>query len=196
MTLLKINVPSCQINVPPCQINDPSTQINVPLSNKFREFLRQNHDPRDIYLLEGNIFVSLFDHVYGPLRLMVAKIFAQYCIFILRPYFPSFLITCLKYLLTRHTYARKHYSIRPIGRTTPVKPKGPFEHVTVKYIFGPGRARGCKVSKLESVKSAFFLPNWKVSESDSLRKVIVRIGKCQNRKVSESESVRMIKCHN
>ena len=29
--------------------------------------MRQNHDPRDIYLQEGHIFVSLFDHVYGPL---------------------------------------------------------------------------------------------------------------------------------
>ena len=57
VTLLKMNVPSCQINVPPCQINDPPSQINVPhcqinvpLSNKFPKFLRQNHDPMDIYL--------------------------------------------------------------------------------------------------------------------------------------------------
>ena len=42
VTLLKINVPSCQINGHPCQINDPPSQIhvfhgqiNVPLSNKF-----------------------------------------------------------------------------------------------------------------------------------------------------------------
>ena len=74
VTLLKINVPSCQINVPPCQINDPPSQINVPrcqinvpLSNKFPKFLRQNHDPQDIYLQEGHIFVFQFDHVYGPL---------------------------------------------------------------------------------------------------------------------------------
>ena len=69
--LLKINVPSCQINVPHSQINDPPSQIivpryqaNVPLSNKFPKFLRQNHDPRDIYLQEGHIFVTRFDHVY------------------------------------------------------------------------------------------------------------------------------------
>ena len=74
VTLPKTNVPSCQIIVPPCQINDPPSQINfphcqinVPLSNKFSKFLRQNHDPRDIYLNEGHIFMSLFDHVYGPL---------------------------------------------------------------------------------------------------------------------------------
>ena len=80
-TLLKINVPSCQINVPLCQINDPPSQINVPpsqinvphchinvpLSKKFPKFLSENHDPRDIYLQEGHIFVSLFDHVPGPL---------------------------------------------------------------------------------------------------------------------------------
>ena len=76
VTLLKITVPSCQINVPPCQINDPPSQINVlhcqinvPLSNKFPEFVRQNHDRRDIYLQEGHKFVSLFDHLYGPLGL-------------------------------------------------------------------------------------------------------------------------------
>ena len=75
VTLLKINVPSCQINVPPCQINDPPSQINfphcqinVPWSNNFPNFLRQNHDPRDIYLQEGHIFVFLFDHVYRPLK--------------------------------------------------------------------------------------------------------------------------------
>ena len=75
MTFLKINVPSCQINVPPSQINDPPYkiivpryQINVPLSNKLPKFLRQNHDPRDIYLQEGHIFVTRFDHVYGPLK--------------------------------------------------------------------------------------------------------------------------------
>ena len=54
-----------------------------------------------------------------------------------------------------------------------------------------------KVSELESAR-IHFLPilskigkcqNWKVSESES-----VRIGKCQNRKVSESESVRIGKC--
>ena len=74
MTLLKINVPTYkknvrpfQINDPPCQINVPYCQINVPLSNKLPKFWRQNHDPRDIYLQEGHIFVSLFDHVYGPL---------------------------------------------------------------------------------------------------------------------------------
>ena len=74
VTLLKINVPSrqinippCQINVPPCQINVPHFQINLPLSKKFPKFLRQNHDPRDIYFPEGHILVSLFDHVYGPL---------------------------------------------------------------------------------------------------------------------------------
>ena len=39
--------------------------MNVPLSNKFPKFLRQNHDPREIYLQEAHIFVSLFDHVYG-----------------------------------------------------------------------------------------------------------------------------------
>ena len=71
MTLLKINVPSCQINVPLCQINDPPSQINVPLSNKFSKFLRQNHDPRDICLQEVHIFVTLFDHVYGPLLTVV-----------------------------------------------------------------------------------------------------------------------------
>ena len=72
VTLLKINVPSRQINVPPCQINDPTSQINVPhcqknvpLANKCPKFLRQNHDPRDNYLQEGHIFVSLFDHVYA-----------------------------------------------------------------------------------------------------------------------------------
>ena len=32
VTLLTINVPSCQINVPPCDINDPTSQINVPPS--------------------------------------------------------------------------------------------------------------------------------------------------------------------
>ena len=73
-TLSKINVPSIQMNVPPCQINDPPSQINiphcqinVPLSNKFPKFLRQNHDPGDIYLQEGLTFVFLFDHVYGAL---------------------------------------------------------------------------------------------------------------------------------
>ena len=79
-TLHIVNVPSCQIDVPPCQINDlpsqindlpsqinvPPCQINVPLSNKFHKFLRQNHDPRDIYLQEGHKFVSLFDLLYGP----------------------------------------------------------------------------------------------------------------------------------
>ena len=80
MTLLKINVSSCQKNVPPCQINDPPyqinvshCQINVPLSNKFPKILKQNHDPRDIYLQEGHIFVSLFDHVYGPLTFATLK---------------------------------------------------------------------------------------------------------------------------
>ena len=75
VTLLKINVPSCQINDPPSQINDPPSQIivphcqiNVPWSNNCRKFLRQNRDLRDIYLQEGHIFVSHFDHVYGPLR--------------------------------------------------------------------------------------------------------------------------------
>ena len=63
VTLLKINVPPSQINEPPSQINVPRCQINVPLSNEFPNFLGQNHDP---YLREGHIFVSLFDHVYGP----------------------------------------------------------------------------------------------------------------------------------
>ena len=40
--------------------------MNDPLSNKFPNFLSQKHDPRDIYLQEGHIFVSLFYHVYGP----------------------------------------------------------------------------------------------------------------------------------
>ena len=31
--------------------------MNFPL-------FRLKHDPRDIYLQEGHIFVSLFDHVY------------------------------------------------------------------------------------------------------------------------------------
>ena len=60
MTLLKINVPACQTNDPPSQINVPHSQITVPLSNKFPKFLRHNHDPRDIYLQEGHIFVSIF----------------------------------------------------------------------------------------------------------------------------------------
>ena len=34
-------------------------QIKVPF------FFRHNHDPRDIYLQEGLLCVSLFDHVYG-----------------------------------------------------------------------------------------------------------------------------------
>ena len=83
VTCLKINVPFCQIIVPPFQINDPpsqinvpSCQINVPLSNKSPKFLRQNHDPRDIYSQEGHKFVSLFDHVYGPLA--VASIQYKY----------------------------------------------------------------------------------------------------------------------
>ena len=55
------------------------------------------------------------------------------------------------------------------------------------------------MSELESV-GIQFLPileeigkcqNWKVSELES-----VRIGKCQNRKVSDSESVRIGKCQN
>ena len=73
VTLFKINVSSYHINVLSCQINDPPSQINVlycqinvPFSNKYPEFLRQNHDPRDICLQEGHIFVSLFDHVNGP----------------------------------------------------------------------------------------------------------------------------------
>ena len=66
VTLIKINVPSRQINVPPCQINDPHCQINFPLSNNFPKILRQNHDPGDICLPEGHMFVSLFNHVYGP----------------------------------------------------------------------------------------------------------------------------------
>ena len=63
MTLLKINVPSFQINAHPYQINDPPSQINVhhcqihvPWSNESPKFLRQNRDPRDIYLKEGHIF--------------------------------------------------------------------------------------------------------------------------------------------
>ena len=59
--------PSLSNKWPPSQINVPHCQIDVPLSNKFPEFLIQNHDPRDIYFPEGHIFVSLFDHVYGPL---------------------------------------------------------------------------------------------------------------------------------
>ena len=51
------------MNDTPPQINVPRYQINVPLSNKFPQFSRQNHDPRDIYLQEGHIYVSLFDHV-------------------------------------------------------------------------------------------------------------------------------------
>ena len=66
VTLLQKNVPPCQMNDPPSQINVPHCQINVPLTNKILKFLRQNHDSRDIYLREGHIFVSLFDHVYGP----------------------------------------------------------------------------------------------------------------------------------
>ena len=73
VSLLKINVPSCQMNIPPCQINDPPSernvphsQINVPWSNKFSKFLRQNHDPRDIDLQDSHIFVSLSDNVCGP----------------------------------------------------------------------------------------------------------------------------------
>ena len=73
-TLFKMNVPSCRINFPrsqiidpPSQINVPHCQINVPLSNKFPKFLRQSHDSREIYLQEGHTFVSLIDHVYGPL---------------------------------------------------------------------------------------------------------------------------------
>ena len=38
-----------------------------PCLLKFPKFLRQNHDPKDICLQEGLIFVSLFDHVYGPI---------------------------------------------------------------------------------------------------------------------------------
>ena len=38
-----------------------------PCQKKNPKFLRQNHDPGDIYLQKGHIFVSLFDHVYGPL---------------------------------------------------------------------------------------------------------------------------------
>ena len=59
-------VPPCQRNDPPSQINVPRCQIDVPLSNKFPNFFRHNQDPRDIYLQEGHIFVSLFDHAYGP----------------------------------------------------------------------------------------------------------------------------------
>ena len=55
------------------------------------------------------------------------------------------------------------------------------------------------MSELESVRIHFLAileeigkcQNWKVSESES-----VRIGKCQNWKVSESESVRIGKCQN
>ena len=75
VTILKIKCPflsnkcpSLSKNDPPSQINVPHGQINVPLSNKFPKFLRQNHDPGGIYLHEGHIFVSLFDHVDGPLR--------------------------------------------------------------------------------------------------------------------------------
>ena len=46
------------------------TQICNPLANKCPKFLRKNHEPRDIFLQEGHIFVSLFDHVYGPLTLL------------------------------------------------------------------------------------------------------------------------------
>ena len=61
--------------------------------------------------------------------------------------------------------------------------------------------RDWKVSELESVRMHFSsklesvrigkCQNWKVSELES-----VRIGKCQNRKVSELESVRIGKCQN
>ena len=34
VTLLKINVPSCQINVPPCQMNDPPSQKKMSLTVK------------------------------------------------------------------------------------------------------------------------------------------------------------------
>ena len=53
-------------NVPPRQINVPRCQINVPLTNKFPKFLRQNHDPWDIYLQEGCKFVSFFTMCTGP----------------------------------------------------------------------------------------------------------------------------------
>ena len=49
---------------------------------------------------------------------------------------------------------------------------------------------------------AVFLRDWKVSELESVRMHFssklesVRIGKCQNRKVSEWESVRIGKCQN
>ena len=36
----------------------------IKKKKKNPKFLRQNHDPRDIYLQEGHIFVSLFYHVY------------------------------------------------------------------------------------------------------------------------------------
>ena len=39
------------------------TVCKFQLTTNFPEFLRQNHDPGDIYLQEGHIFVSLFDHV-------------------------------------------------------------------------------------------------------------------------------------
>ena len=50
VAVLKTNVSSCQINDPSPQINIPCCQMNAALSNKFPKFLRQNHDPRDIYL--------------------------------------------------------------------------------------------------------------------------------------------------
>ena len=62
---------------PPSQVNVPHCQINVPLSNEFPKFLRRNHDPKDIYLQEGHIFVSLFDHVYGPLMAMHIQAWKQ-----------------------------------------------------------------------------------------------------------------------
>ena len=94
VTLLKINVPSCQINDPPSWITVPLCQINVPLSNKFPKFLRQNHDPRDIYLREGQIFVSLFDHVYGPSYICFILVFLEYPQLVYRNGWPGYLSHC------------------------------------------------------------------------------------------------------
>ena len=109
-------VPSCQIDVPPCQINDPPaqinvppSQINVPLSNKFPKFLRHNFDPRDIYLLECHIFVSIFDHVYGPLQEQIKPLFIAP---ILDPYevTPDEFVQ-IEYVLFAHVNAAEHFAV-------------------------------------------------------------------------------------
>ena len=75
MTLLKINVPSCQINVPPCQINDPPFQINVPhcqinapLSNKLHKFLT-------IHMVkEGHKYVTLLQINVPRIMILTRKL--------------------------------------------------------------------------------------------------------------------------